>query len=162
MNSKLFRVFVISIWLLTLVACATKPETGAISGVVAGAATCSKIGEGKGRLAAMFLCAVAGGIIGGSIGSYLDYMDEADGERLNAALEHSPTGQIIEWQNPDTNVGWQLMSTQTLQTSNGPCRKYQVGIIIDGNKETGEGTACRRPDGYWDIKDVKNINDMHI
>ncbi len=156
MNSNFLHVFIISIWLLTLVACATKQKIGAITGVVAGAAACSKIGEGKGRLAAMFICAIGGGIIGSSIGNY---MDEADEQRFNATLEHVPTGQIVEWQNPDTNVGWQLMSTQTLQTSNGPCRQYQVGIIIDGNKETGEGTACRRLDGYWDIKDVK---DTHI
>jgi len=141
MNSKLFRVFVIFIWLLTLVACAPL-------GAVAGAAACSNVGKGKGQLAAMLICGTIGAAIANSIVSKMDNIDK---EQVATQLQSTPTNVQSTWVN---HGGYNSVTPITgfIDANDGrKCRKYQAKIIVDGKYETGKGSACLRPDGYWDI-----------
>ena len=35
------------------------------------------------------------------------------------------------------------------QMNGEPCREYTHTVYIDGQPQTGRGTACRNPDGSW-------------
>lgn len=151
MNLKIFYFFVISSLLLTLSACApggyNKQGTGATLGALGGAAACNNVGKGNGRTAAMIGCALIGGMIGSSIGAY---MDEVDRRQIAATLQNTPTNVTATWTNHG-GTNYVRPITATFKENGRVCRNYQTKIIIDGNYETGQGTACRRPDGYWDI-----------
>jgi len=151
MNSRLFRFFVIFSCLLASVACTPngvkKATMGTALGTGAGVAACSNIGKGNGRTAAMAVCGIIGAIIGNSIGSS---MDATDRMQLSNTLERVPAGQTVSWVN-NGKTSYVMPTSTTFNDSGRHCRKYQMRIIVDGNAETGEGTACRRNDGYWDI-----------
>lgn len=151
MNSNFLHVFIISIWLLTLVACApggyNKQRMGATVGAVGGAAACSNVGKGKGKLVAMLACGGIGAWFGSTIGAY---MDEIDKRQVINTIQSVPAGVITTWVNHGGS-NYVKPTTNYFQSGNQQCRKYQAKILVKGNYETGEGTACRRPDGYWDI-----------
>ena len=75
----------------------------------AGGFASGEAGAGKGRVAATIISAMAGGLIGGSIGTGLD-----ERERRNAleaeyrALEYTQSGQPVSWRaaGPDGRVRW--------------------------------------------------------
>jgi surface antigen len=152
MNSKIFRVFVISTGLLTLVACApggyNKGGRGAIGGALIGAAACSNVGKGSGRIAAMIACAAVGAGIGHSIGSY---MDEIDKRRVINTIQSTPTNVQSTWVNHGGHNSVTPITGFIHANDGRKCRKYRAKILVDGKYETGEGSACLRPDGYWDI-----------
>jgi surface antigen len=41
--------------------------------------------------------------------------------------------------------------TRTYKTSHEDCREYEQQIIIGGQMEIGYATACRQPDGRWQV-----------
>jgi len=78
-------------------------------------------------------------------------MDQQDKNNVVAALVNSPSFTTSTWSNHG-GINSVQPTTGFFYDENGrQCRKYQVKIIVDGNYETGEGKACKRPDGYWDI-----------
>lgn len=76
---------------------------------------------------------------------------EAMTETLQYALEYGPTNQSAEWVNPDTTRSGSVVPVRTFETSQGPCREFITSIIVGGNEEQGYGTACRQPDGSWQL-----------
>ena len=135
----------------TLVGCAGGPneQAGAVIGGVLGGALGSQVGEGKGRTAAIILGTMAGSMIGGSIGRY---MDEQDKMKTAQALEYNPTGKSSEWVNPDTGNAYEVTPTRTYEKAGGqPCREFTMEATIGGKQEEVYGTACRQPDGSWQI-----------
>ncbi len=68
------------------------------------------------------------------------------------ALENNPTEQVSDWVNPDTGRSGGVVPTRTYQSPQGqPCREFITTIIIGGRQEQGYGTACRQPDGSWQV-----------
>ena len=124
----------------------TKQEIGSVIGAGSGALIGSQIGGGKGQLAAVAIGTLVGSYIGGRIGSN---MDELDRYRTQGALETSPTGQTVAWENPDTQNEYRVTPTNTYETESGPCRDYTTEAVIDGQPEIIHGTACRQSDGKW-------------
>lgn len=144
--NKLAHIGVIAS-LVVLTACnPTKEDIGTLVGAGAGAYVGSQIGDGTGQLAAVAIGALLGGYIGGSIGQN---MDELDRHRTNSALETSPTGTTVAWNNPDTDIDYKVTPTKTYEDASGPCRDYTTEAVIDGRAEIVHGTACRQADGSW-------------
>ncbi len=68
------------------------------------------------------------------------------------AMEKNQLNQAAEWVNPDTGRSGVVAPTRTFSNSQGqPCREFIQTIIIGGREEQGYGTACRQPDGDWQI-----------
>ncbi len=124
----------------------SKQDYGTLIGAGTGAFVGSQIGSGTGQLAAVAVGALLGGYIGGNIGKN---MDELDRHRTQQALESTPTGQSVNWRNPDSQIGYQVTPTKTYEGASGPCRDYTTEAIIDGRPEVLHGTACRQADGTW-------------
>jgi len=118
---------------------------GALGGLIAGAA--------GGNPAAIAASVIGGILVGGLVGNLLDERDK----RLAAAaeqkaLETTPTGRAVSWQNPDNGHSGTVTPVKTYQTASGSyCREYETKVSVDGKQEKAYGTACRQPDGSWKI-----------
>jgi len=144
------RLKVLGSLVITLVlvvsACATLEETGQVLGGVAGGVAGSQVGGGTGRTIATIGGALLGAAIGGRVGRS---MDGRDFEQTGMALENAQIGETSSWVNPHTGNRFVVEPTNTYQTAAGPCRDYRMEVMIDGNPEMLNGTACRQPDGSW-------------
>ncbi len=127
----------------------TREQGGAAAGAVVGGVVGNQIGGGHGQDIATALGIIAGGLVGASIGRSFDQLDAAN---TNKALETTKTNQASSWVNPDSGNQYTLTPTRTYQTqSKQYCREYQTSITVGGEIQKGYGTACRQPDGQWEI-----------
>jgi surface antigen len=143
---------------LGLTACAgsgygDKQVAGGLLGAGAGAIAGAQIGSGSGRLAATAIGTLVGALAGSSIGQSLDRADRLYAANAQStALEAAPTGQTITWNNPDSGHYGDVTPVRTWQTDGGRyCREYQQTIVVGGQPQSGYGTACRQPDGSWQV-----------
>lgn len=120
---------------------------GMIGGAVGGFAG-SNIGSGDGKLAATAAGALLGFIIGQNIGRS---MDQVDVRCTGYALEVAPDNQRVTWNNPDTGNRYVVTPTRTYNNGDRYCREYTSRAVIHGHTEDVYGTACRNPDGSWQI-----------
>ena len=68
------------------------------------------------------------------------------------SLEFAKTNQTTVWQNPDTGASGAITPTDTYQNGQGEyCREYQQTVTIGGQQQQAYGTACRMPDGAWEV-----------
>jgi len=142
--------------LLTLAGCGTtgtvgpKTTIGGLGGAAAGGLLAAALG-GKGTGIAGG--AILGGLLGGAIGSGLDTMDQRyAAQAAQQALETTPAGSSVAWRNPDSGHSGIVTPTRTYQTASGQyCREYQQEIVVGGQRHQAYGTACRQPDGSWQI-----------
>jgi surface antigen len=130
----------------------TKAELGGVLGGVAGGVLGSRFGKGAGKTAAT----VAGALVGVAAGSYMgSRMDTADRYEMNQALETNPTGKTTAWKNPDTGGRYEVTPVRTVHQPRGRdaevCREFVSKVLIGGKHEEAYGTACRKPDGSWQI-----------
>ncbi len=136
---------------LSLFACTTVPskqDQGVIIGAIAGGLLGNQVGGGSGRVLATVIGSMAGAAIGGSIGRS---MDETDRMNTAMALENVRTGVPSSWVNPDTGYEYVMTPTNTYESEAGPCREYTMDATIGGQTEQIYGTACRQPDGSWQV-----------
>jgi surface antigen len=137
---------------LSLAACSTAPakqDQGILIGAIAGGILGHQVGGGSGQVIATMVGAVAGAAIGGSIGRS---MDETDRLKAAHAFENVQTGIPTRWVNPDTRNEYTVVPTRTYETREGPCREYTMDAVIGGQVEQIYGTACRQPDGSWEVQ----------
>ena len=122
---------------------------GQLLGGAAGAAAGSQIGDGTGRIVAIVGGTLAGFVLGGEIGRT---MDRADQLCVDQALEFAPDGQPIVWAEPRTSGRYEVVPRQTFEARDGRyCREYTATSRIGGRAAETYGTACRQPDGSWQI-----------
>ncbi len=122
---------------------------GSLMGAAAGGLAGSRIGDGRGQLAAVAGGTLLGFLIGGTLGRS---MDEVDQNCVGQALEHAGDGQQIAWNNPQTGAQYQVVPTRTVQGSDGRyCREYTATSVVSGRNQQTYGRACRQPDGSWQI-----------
>ena len=133
----------------------TSENPKAVLGSLGGAA----VGAGIAALAhvnptAIVLSAVGGALLGGYIGHRLDNKDkEMAAQAAARAFERNRTGQPSSWQNPDSGNSGTITPTKTYQAGDGQyCREYQQTVTIGGEQHQAYGTACRQPDGSWQIQ----------
>ena len=123
-----------------------KELVGGLLGAAAGGFAGSKIGDGRGQLAATAGGALLGFLVGGNIGRTMDAVDQ---NCIGQTLEYVPDGQTIKWNNPDTGGQYQVTPSRTYQSSGQQCREYTTHAVIGGKREHTYGQACRQPDGSW-------------
>jgi surface antigen len=136
---------------LGLQGCATdgpREQAGTIIGGVLGGVLGAQVGGGHGQTVAIIAGALAGAAIGGAVGQS---MDDNDRRKVAETLEGVRTGVPAAWRNPDTGVQYSVTPTRTYDTASGPCREFTTEAIIGGRRETVYGTACRQPDGSWQV-----------
>jgi surface antigen len=133
----------------------TKQTVGALAGAGAGGLLGAQIGNGKGRLAATAAGTVLGAFLGNEVGRSLDRADRAQvGQAHYQALEFAPAGSPIAWQNPDSGHYGSVTPIRTYEATAGEyCREFQQQAAVGGQIEEVYGTACRRPDGRWQVVD---------
>ena len=123
---------------------------GTIVGALIGGLGGSAIGSGSGRTVAIIGGVAAGAVIGNSVGRSMEAIDHA---QVQHTLENGRTGSPLIWQNPDTGNRYEVTPTQTYQTANQRyCREYTSRATVGGNERQIYGTACRMPDGSWQLQ----------
>jgi len=79
---------------------------------------------------------------------------QAMSDTLQHALENNPSDQAADWINPDSGRAGAVVPTRTFTGAAGqPCREFVTTITIAGEEQQGYGTACRQPDGSWQVVD---------
>ena len=116
---------------------------GGSTGGLVGAAVAGR----RDRLAGFAAGTVIGMLVGGQIGYS---MDQADKYCVNQTLETAPDGTSIHWNNG--NEQYTVTPVRTGQDSSGNyCREYQTQAQVAGKTQEVYGTACRKPDGAWQV-----------
>ncbi len=126
---------------------------GMILGGIVGAAIGSQVGGGKGRLAAVGVGTLIGALVGRDIGRTMDEADRAYATgSFGHAMEYAPTCSTITWNNPGSGSNGTVTPIQTYEPEPGRyCREFQQEVVIGGQIQDAYGTACRQPDGSWEI-----------
>ena len=149
--SPLILIFV-SILSFSLHSCSniSKQEQGLFLGGLTGALIGSNMSDDK--VLGAGLGAFAGAIVGQGIGQTLDEYDKAILMKTSQqALEFTPSGNSVEWRNPDSGNYGSVTPTRTFKQKGRYCREYTQEIFIGGEKQKAYGKACRQPCGQWQI-----------
>lgn len=131
-----------------LSACSTTDMAGSDSGsamrAFAGSAQTSQMPVGAAIVEAM-----AGGLIGGSLGSGLDSRDRRRAlEAEYRALEYTPAGQAVSWGEPASRGG-EVVAGSPYRVGSQDCRQYTHTVFAGTRSQTARGSACRNADGSW-------------
>ncbi len=129
-------------------------ETGGTAiGGIGGAIIGSQVGSGTGRLVGVAIGTLAGALIGQEVGRSLDRADRLAMENTaQQALEYNQTSRPATWRNPDSGNSGTITPVKTIREPSGRyCREYTQTVMIGGQESKAYGTACRRPDGTWEI-----------
>ncbi len=130
-----------------------KQLVGGLAGAAGGAALGAQFGKGKGQLVGVALGTLLGAKLGSEVGASLD---RADMSYYNTASQHAletaQPGQPLPWSNPQTGNSGTITPSNYYQSAGGQyCREYSQSISVGGQISQGYGTACRQPDGTWQI-----------
>ena len=130
-----------------------KQTVGTVIGAVAGGVVGSQIGNGSCQLIATGVGTLIGALIGNEVGATLDKVDQQHVlNTTHQSLEYSKTGATTSWNNPDTGNSGNVKTLNTYKAVNNQyCREYQTEVTVGGRTQSAYGTACRRPDGTWEI-----------
>jgi surface antigen len=130
-----------------------KEGVGTLVGAGTGALIGSQIGGGRGQLVATSLGTLLGGYLGNQAGRSLDRADQIyAGQAQLQSLEFAPSGAATSWRNPDTGNYGEVVPMPAYQGPSGAyCREFRHNVYIGGQKEPIYGTACRQPDGQWQL-----------
>lgn len=138
---------------LGIVSCSTNTQKqnegiGAVSGAVIGGVAGSFIGQGTGQIVAAGAGAIIGALVGYEVGKN---MDNIDCKNTDVALNDNPKGKASRWTNKKTGAMYSVVPTsKPMQMgSNDYCRTYRATSVVNGQKNTMTGTACRQSNGTW-------------
>lgn len=152
---KIANILLVTVCAMSLTACngeMNKQGGGTLIGAGAGGLLGSQFGKGGGQLAAIGIGALAGAMIGNQIGKTMDEHDKMMMLRTsNQALEFSPSGSSVGWNNPDSGNHGTITPMRTYRDMGQYCREYQQEIVVGGQKQKAYGKACRQNDGQWKI-----------
>ncbi|MGD2117219.1 MAG: hypothetical protein PVG66_02570 [Chromatiales bacterium] len=80
----------------------------------------------------------------------LNEQQQREHEAAQIQATTAPVGETIYWH--EGNASGQVTATREGTSSSGRyCREFQHEITVGGKKEQGYGTACRQPDGSWEV-----------
>jgi surface antigen len=151
-RSAAFKAVAITVLIVALFGCASvgdNPKTaiGGLGGAALGGLIAVAAGGGGAAIAASV---IGGALLGGLAGSMLDDRDKRmAAESTHRALEATPSGKSVAWNNPDNGHSGTVTPVRTYQADGAYCREYQQTVTIGGKQEQSHGTACRQPDGSW-------------
>lgn len=119
-----------------------------ILGAAGGALIGSQIGGGSGKVVAV----AVGTALGGALAWWLtEGMDKHDKEVVNYAMENNRDGETLPWRNNRSGREYRVTPDRTYQDDGRYCREFTTDIYVEGEWQKGYGTACRQPDGRWEI-----------
>lgn len=122
-------------------------KVGTIVGAAAGAVIGSKVVDKDEQVVGVIAGTVIGLIIGKTIGRE---MDQRDRHCAGQALEFAETGQTIGWQNPNTNIDYELTPINSYQSGGLDCRLFSTkATLAYGHVSTYKSDACLHEDGIW-------------
>lgn len=152
-RKSLVAVLVMS---LSLTGCAgtqgNKQGAGTLIGGAGGALLGSQVGKGHGRLAATAIGTLIGAAIGNDIGASMDELDRIKADRAFNQATQARVGSTINWNNPENGHSGSVKVVRDGNRSDGQyCREFQNTVIIGGKPQQAYGTACRQPNGNWQI-----------
>lgn len=125
---------------------------GTVLGAAGGGLLGAQVGSGTTQLVMTGVGTLVGAFVGNQVGQSLDRADqlyaiEAERHALNARM-----GQAVHWDNPRSgNSGYFVPVREGRSTSGDYCREYQTVVTIGGRTQQAYGTACRKPDGSWQM-----------
>ena len=143
--------------LLSLAACQSdswgqKQTVGTLGGAAAGGLIGSQFGKGTGNVIATAAGVALGGWLGNEIGASLDAADRNQMQQAQYNAYNAPVGQTIQWNNPQSGHSGSFTPVRDGTAANGAyCREFQQTVTIGGRQQQAYGTACRQPDGSWQI-----------
>ena len=116
-----------------------KQGAGTLLGAGLGGLVGSKIGGGRGQLAAVAAGALLGGFMGNEVGASLDRADQMYQQRAQNTALHTADWQPVAWSNPDSGNSGTITPVRTMQNANTGevCREYQTSVTIGGRVEQG-------------------------
>lgn len=130
----------------------TKQIVGTGGGALIGGILGSKVGGGSGQLWATGAGALLGALVGSEIGKSLDAADQQYASKATYQAQEAPIGETVKWNNPQSGNYGTITPTKDGYSSSGKyCREYQQTIYVGGKQESAYGTACRQPDGSWEV-----------
>jgi len=131
--------------LLTVAGCSLTGTAGSGSAVQAFAQPAGA----ERPVAAAIVDAMAGGIIGGTLGSNLDSRDRRRAvEAEYRALEYAQAGQAVAWGTRGSRSG-EVVAGAPYRVGSQDCRQYVHTLHRGGQSQSARGTACRNGDGSW-------------
>ncbi|NDE90547.1 MAG: glycine zipper 2TM domain-containing protein [Alphaproteobacteria bacterium] len=131
----------------------TKQSVGTLGGAAGGALLGNQFGKGTGNVVMTALGAVAGGWLGNEIGASLDNADRAALQKAQYRAYEAPVGKTIVWNNPENGNSGSFTPTREGRANDGSyCREFNQSVNIGGKQQNAYGTACRQPDGSWQIQ----------
>ena len=131
-----------------------KQTLGTLGGAALGGLLGSQFGSGSGKLAATGVGVFIGALIGSEIGRSMDEVDRMKANQAINTAHTAPVGETITWNNPDSGHSGTVTPIRDGTSSSGSyCREFQRTVTIGGQTEEAYGTACRQPDGSWQIVD---------
>lgn len=144
-SSMIFRFAGVMAATLLLAGCMSSISGGGSSLVGAFA---SPSGAAK-PMSASIAEAMAGGLIGRTLGGDLDRADSQRAlEAEYRALEYTASGQSVAWQGSGRLSG-QVVAAPPYRVGSQNCRQYTHTVNQNGAERVGRGTACRNDDGSW-------------
>jgi surface antigen len=152
-----FAILSVAILAVGLTACqaqnmGTKQGVGTLGGAALGGLLGSQIGGGTGKLIATSAGVLLGGFLGNEIGASLDKADQGQMVQAEQRAFVAPVGQQISWNNPQSgNSGIITPVRDGYDNAGKYCREFQQQVTVAGKKQQAYGTACRQPDGSWQI-----------
>ena len=130
----------------------TKQTVGGLGGAALGGLLGAQFGSGTGQLATTAAGALLGGLVGSEVGRSLDDNDRRRAEEASFRAHQAPVGETVTWSNPSSgNYGAVTPVREGTSSSGRYCREYQQTVTVGGRTEDAYGTACRQPDGSWEI-----------
>jgi surface antigen len=129
-------------------------NTGGVLGGIAGAALGgflgSQFGSGGGKTAATIGGVVLGGIAGNQLGKELTCEDEEYVE--DTTYESLESGEDAAWRNTESGNYGEVRPGDVYTDARGyECRAFEQEIYVNGQPVKDTGTACKQPDGSWQI-----------
>ncbi len=154
MMHRILKVAAAGVIVVSLAACqgmGPKGTVGAMGGAAAGGLLGATLGGGATGIAAGVLL---GGLLGGAVGDSMDQADRRYAAQTTArSLETTQNHRTSQWRNPNNGHYGTVTPTRTYQRSSGQyCREYQQTVTVGGRQQSAYGTACRQPDGSWQVQ----------
>lgn len=102
------------------------------------------------KVATTIISAMAGGLVGGSIGSGLNETEKRKAlEAEYKALEYTASGQKVTWKSDSSARSGEVVAAQPYRVGSQDCRQYTHTVFTGTAGQTARGTACRNADGSW-------------
>lgn len=127
-------------------------------GTAAGALAGGVIGAGFGGGILMNSLFATAGTLGGGVAGYMTTRaligsDRAEYDRTKEkGLASVNEGQVYDWQNPETGNSGIFRTVRSFYTKDGSfCRQYRSTVAFKKDVHSGNGMACLRADGSWQV-----------